>query len=257
MVVTVRSDAQSLILVLLGGALLRISFGDAYLRYVKASMQPYLIAAGALLILLGVAAFVTDLRRQRHRSGLGDDDGDGAAAAPHGAGHTHGGPRVAWLLVLPVLAIFIVAPPPLGSYAAERGAPEIAEPESSNYDGLPPNDEGQGHVTLTVFQYWQRVVWDDGRSLGGRSIGLLGFVTPAEDGNGYFVSRMQIACCAADALPFSIRIITDQPAPPTDSWLFVVGSYTPNPFAAQDGERMPAIDADEVIPTQAPVDPYA
>lgn len=173
-----------------------------------------------------------------------------------GDGDTDHGPRVAWLLLLPVLAIFIIAPPPLTSYAAERGAPEVAEPESSNYRDLRPNDDGQDHVTLTVFQCWQRVVWDDGQSLGNRSIGLLGFVTPAEGGNGYFVSRMQIACCAADALPFPIRVVTDQPAPPTDSWVFVVGSYVPNPDAAQDGERTPAIDAEQIIPTPAPVDPH-
>ena len=107
-----------------------------------------------------------------------------------------------------------------------------------------------------MFQYWQRVVWDDGRSLAGRSIGLHRFVTPAEDGNGYFVSRMQIACCAADALPFSIRVITDQPAPPTDSWVVVIGSFLPNPYGAQDGDRMPAIEAQEIIPAAAPANPY-
>jgi len=111
-------------------------------------------------------------------------------------------------------------------------------------------------VTLTVFQYWQRVVWDGGRSLAGRSLGLHGFVTPAEDGNGYFINRLQIACCAADALPFSIRVITDQPTPPTDSWVIVVGSYVPNPHASRDGQRTPASDADEIIPTPAPADPY-
>lgn len=250
-----RAEAQSLMLFLLGGALLRISLGDVYLRYVKESMQPFLMASGAVLILLGIAAFVTDLRRQQHASGL-PADRDLPAAAPLGDGHTQHGPRVAWLLLLPVLAIFIVAPPPLGSYAAERGAPELAEPESSNYRDLPPDDEGVDHVTLAVYEYWQRVVWDDGQSLGGRSIGLLGFVTPAEDGNGYFVNRMRIACCAADALPFSIRVVTDQPAPPTDSWVFVVGSYVPNPYAAEDGERTPAIDAEEIIPAAAPANPY-
>lgn len=252
-----RSEAQSLMLVLLGGALLRISFGDIYLRYVKASMQPYLIVAGALLVVLGIAAYATDLRRRRDQPGL-VDDGASEAAAPHAAaGHRHHGPRVAWLLLLPILAIFIIAPPPLGSFAAERGAPELAEPEASHYPDLPPNDAGQDHVTLPVFDYWTRVVWDDGLSLEGRSIGLLGFVTPTEDGTGFFVNRLQIACCAADALPFSIRVITDDPAPPTDSWVFVVGSYVPNPNADIDGERTPAIDADQIVPTPAPVNPYA
>lgn len=234
MVVAVRAEAQSLLLVLLGGAVLRISLSDIYLRYVKESMQPYLIAAGAMLVILGVAAFLSDRRRHAR----------------------HGGPRVAWLLLLPVLAIFIVAPPSLGSYAAERTAAPMAEPEDSTYAELGPDDPGADYVSLTMFDYWGRAIFDEGRSLQGRTIALTGFVTPAPDGSGFYVSRLQIACCAADALPFNVRVVTDEPPPEIDSWIQVVGSYVVNPEMDLDGNTLPAIQAASITPTEAPADPY-
>ena len=36
-------QAQAVVMVLLGGAVLRISVGDLYLRYVKAGLRPFLL----------------------------------------------------------------------------------------------------------------------------------------------------------------------------------------------------------------------
>ena len=43
-------QAQGVVLLLLGGAILKASLTDIYLRYVKESLQPFLIGAGALLL---------------------------------------------------------------------------------------------------------------------------------------------------------------------------------------------------------------
>ena len=50
------------LLVLVGGALLRIAAGDEYLRYVKESMKPWLLLSGGLLVVLGILALVDVLR---------------------------------------------------------------------------------------------------------------------------------------------------------------------------------------------------
>lgn len=119
-------DTQSVLLVLLGGAIPRISYGEVYLRYVKEGLQPFLLIAGALLVLLGVASLVGDNRGRR---------------VP--ASQPHHGPRVGWLLLLLVLAIFLVAPPALGSYAAARDDAEYAEPEDlPSFSALPEPAEG-------------------------------------------------------------------------------------------------------------------
>ncbi len=49
-------DTGNVLLVLLGGAVLRISVGDTYLRYVKSTLQIPLILTGAILVLLGLVS---------------------------------------------------------------------------------------------------------------------------------------------------------------------------------------------------------
>ncbi|MFD0891174.1 DUF1980 domain-containing protein [Streptosporangium algeriense] len=101
---------QSLVLTLLGGAVLWISgFSTTYLNYVKPGFRPFLVGAGAVLVVLGAAGLFTG-RRHDHGHGDGHDH-----ERDHGHGH-----GVAWLLCLPVFAILLIAPPALGSFAAAQ-----------------------------------------------------------------------------------------------------------------------------------------
>jgi len=88
----VNRQAQAVVLLLVGGAILRASVTDLYLRYVKEGLRPFLIAAGVLLVAAAAATLWYELRSRREAD---HDDGHG---------HAHGEPRVAWLLVLPVFA---------------------------------------------------------------------------------------------------------------------------------------------------------
>jgi hypothetical protein len=83
------------------------------LSYVRAGIRPLLLASGAVLVALGLAAF----RGSAARSPDGPGDGHG-----HGGGAS----RVAWLLALPSLVLILVAPPALGSYAAGQRAVPVA-----------------------------------------------------------------------------------------------------------------------------------
>jgi hypothetical protein len=110
LVAAVRRYGSAVLLLLVGGAVLRISlFSELYLRYVQPALRPYLVISGGLLMLLGSVAAV---RGMRH----GEEDPD----EDHGHGHAHGGPRIAWLLTLPALALLLFPPPALGSYSAAR-----------------------------------------------------------------------------------------------------------------------------------------
>ena len=82
--------------------MLRAGTTDLYLRYVRTGLRPLLLGAGVVLIVAALTTFWYE-RRARH-------------AAPH----AHREPRVAWLLLLPLFALVLVAPPALGSYAATR-----------------------------------------------------------------------------------------------------------------------------------------
>lgn len=230
-------DAQSILLVLLGGALLRISLGETYLRYVKESLQPFLIVSGVLLVALGLVSLIRDNRRRRE------------PAVPDGHDHAHG-PKVAWLLLLPVLSIFLIAPPALGSYAASRDDAEIAEPEAlPAFPPLPEPAAGVEWVPLSLTNYYTRAVWDDGVSLTDRPIQLTGFVTDRPEG-GFYLTRLRISCCAADASPIKVVIETADAIPAPDTWLAVTGRYAPAVLNAAEGYEEPVLTAGtlQVIP---------
>lgn len=249
-------DTQSILLILVGGAILRISYGEVYLRYVKESLQPFLLLSGAALVLLGLASLVRDNRRGAPRRGPA---GAGAALPPTAGhdGHDHShGPRVGWLLLLPVLAIFLVAPPALGSYAAGREEAEYAEPEElPSFSALAEPAAGVDWVPLSLTNYYTRAVWDDGASLADNPIRLTGFVTPRPAG-GFYLTRLRISCCAADAQSIQVVVVSNTPAPATDTWVAVTGTYAPAMSHPEEGYDEPVIMADtlEVIP--APADPY-
>ncbi|MFC7106976.1 hypothetical protein ACFQQB_45115 [Nonomuraea rubra] len=64
---------QNLLLLLLGGALLKISaFSADFANYVKPGFRPLVIAAGVVLVVLAVAALALDLRRSRSAARQGN-----------------------------------------------------------------------------------------------------------------------------------------------------------------------------------------
>ena len=49
-----RRETQNLLLLLLGGALLKIALGGTYVRYVKPGLYGWLVATGAVMVALGL-----------------------------------------------------------------------------------------------------------------------------------------------------------------------------------------------------------
>ncbi|MFF2213043.1 TIGR03943 family putative permease subunit [Streptomyces antibioticus] len=201
-------------LLALGGlGLLRTSlFTEEYLRYVKEGMRPLLVASGVLLVLLGTAEAVAAWR------------GRGADRTGSGGGHDHdhsGVPRVAWLLVLPALSLLFYAPPALGSYTASREAPKaVAVVAEDGFDPLP----AASPLPITLTDFTQRVQQDTTRAIKGRTVLMTGFVTPAEGGDGWYLTRILLSCCAADAQSVKVRVYGPA-APEADTWVTVTGTW--------------------------------
>lgn len=129
---------RSIVVLMVGGVILKICLTDVHLRYVKAGFTPALITAAVVLLALGLAGLL--LHREPAPDG---DDGSLAGDRADGDGHGHGadsGPRVAWLLLLPVLSLFLIAPPAPGSYAAARDAGTVTDPGTSHYPRLPAGE---------------------------------------------------------------------------------------------------------------------
>jgi uncharacterized repeat protein (TIGR03943 family) len=257
----VNRDTESMLLVLLGGAVLRISADNTFLRYVKGWTRPYLLAAGATLVVLGLASLWREHisgRSRRLRAQTPDVPPVAAGAGPPVPDDGHGhdgqiGPPVAWLLLLPVFAIFLVAPPALGSYAAARGSNNVVQPAQSEFAPLADGDP----VTVTLTDYATRAIWDQGRSLQGRRVRMVGFVS-SRPGGGAYLTRLVITCCAADARPIKITVQggSDAQGLAVDSWIEVVGSYGGLDAAAGKSGQVPVIKADSVRRVPAPSEPY-
>ncbi|AJE41636.1 MULTISPECIES: TIGR03943 family putative permease subunit [Streptomyces] len=240
-----RRPAQTILLLLGGLGLLRISLlGDLYLRYVKEGLRPLLIASGVLLLLLGAMDAVAYRR--------GRQEGHEPSGSPEHLGHDghdHSTlPRAAWLLFFPVLSLLFYAPPALGAYTASREAPE-AVTEQRHFDPLPATSP----VPMTLTEFTGRVQQDRRGSVEGRSVRLTGFVTPDER-DGWYLTRIVLSCCAADARTVKVRI-HGAPALPADTWVAVTGTWHPGGTLGTRSAPA-ALDARTVDRIDRPVNAY-
>ncbi|GAA3800506.1 TIGR03943 family protein [Streptomyces coacervatus] len=247
-------QAQAAVLFLTGAALLHAGFTNLYLRYVKAGLQPLLLASGAVLIAAALATVWYEWRGSKGKQSDGHGDGhdqDDGHAHDHGDGHVHREPRVSWLLVLPLLALILVAPPALGSYSAMRTGTALQQPYG--YNKLPAT----GPLDLNVVDYATRAVYDHGRHIEGRQIKITGFVALDRTGSPYLV-RMALNCCAADAQPVKIALTgTIPPVLQPDKWLEVTGTYTAKQTKDPvNNGPIPYLRVMAATPVPTPKDPY-
>ncbi|MBK6015669.1 TIGR03943 family protein [Streptomyces sp. MBT53] len=242
-----RRYGPAVLLLLTGGAVLRISlFSDLYLRYVQAALRPYLVISGALLMVLGAVAAV---RGMLH----GDHEGEHEGEHEEEEAHSHGGPRIAWLLTLPALALLLFPPPALGSYSAGREQAQLAAQGVGTFPALPAAKV----LDISVAQYSSRAIYDTGHSLKGRTVRMTGFVTHGSNG-AWYVTRLVVTCCAADATTSKVEIrgTESDDAPQTDTWVTVTGTWLPKGKLGTDGAWPPLLDAKTVTQVKQPADPY-
>lgn len=219
---------ESVLLLALGAVAIRFGFTDAALAYLKPAFQPILLVAGVVLVLLGGHGLLRD-------------------PAGHEGHEGHDSPGVAWLLVVPLLVLLLIAPPALGSFAAGRQGPPATTSDSGFVD-LPPAREGA--VDLGLRDFVTRASQDPQRSLDGLPVRVIGFVGPAGSGDGYLLSRFTVACCAADATAYTTRVVDDTRRD-ADTWVEIVGRWDPG---ADDD--LPVLRADQVTVIPAPAEPY-
>ncbi len=151
-------------------------------------------------------------------------------------------------VLLPVVAILVLPPATLGSYAASRRS------LSSGLVASAPDLEAGGEVTLAAVAAagWSE---DARRSLvarAGSRVTFEGIVTK-RDGQAadeFMLTRFIVSCCVADALSVQVRVVG---APPgqfeEDDWVRVSGAFYPV------GQEV-VVDAAEIVPIPQPDDPY-
>jgi uncharacterized repeat protein (TIGR03943 family) len=227
--------AGGTITMLVGAVVLRLTLTDTYRRYVQPGMGKWLLIAGVLVIVVGAVTLVQALRNVEPEEAHGHE---------HDHSHSVG---VGWLLLAPIAALLLVAPPTLGAYGVDRAASINISARKSTFKRLPRNAPPR---EMTLLEYVQRAFDHRGASFNGAQIQLTGFVAGAQQG-GFRLARYQIACCAADATPVVVDIAgTSGTAPTKDQWVTVTGTFRPG------GGDIPKLAATTVAEIPAPEDPY-
>jgi uncharacterized repeat protein (TIGR03943 family) len=182
---------------------------DAMLKYLKPSMRPWLVLAGALLVAVGIRGFVR-ARRQA-------DDG-----------HTHR-QGVGWLLIAPILVVLILGQQSLGAFAASRSNTRNLPPYSFDIEGY-AIAHGQEIPDLQLVDVYLGSSQRGNREyLAQHAVRLRGFVThsTALGKHGFVLNRFLVSCCAADATPIRLGIIGADAVPKVGRWVEVTAHLEP------------------------------
>jgi uncharacterized repeat protein (TIGR03943 family) len=223
-------EVGSTTVLLVGALLLRLTLTGIYERYVRAGMYPWLLIAGLALLVLGLLGVVRAL----------------TARAPLEHDHDHS-ERAGWLLLAPVIALLLVAPPALGSFGVDRSTVVDVTSGGQTFAALPAG----GTTPMTLLEFDQRAADHDGASFGTTQVQLTGFVARDRDGDGFRLARYQIQCCAADAVAAVVRVVgASGDLPARDQWVTVTGTFHGAP-----GE-VPELLAASLRVVPAPGDPY-
>jgi uncharacterized repeat protein (TIGR03943 family) len=236
---------------------LRLVVGGTYDTYVRAGMRIPLLLASAFLAVLGLAtafrgALAADRRAVARRDGVDLDD----PSDDHGHDHDHR-PSIGWLLAAPLTVLVLIAPPALGADAAGRQdayAPQLGQ---TRFPDLPAPVDGAVDLRLAAFV--DRALWDAGDSLDGTPVGLEGFVDrDASVPDGFLLTRFQIACCAADAVPVRVAVLDPPAVPDEDQWVRVTGVLVPPPTFDPAASTYPVVEvtAQSVDEIPEPASPY-
>ncbi|MET0474443.1 MAG: TIGR03943 family protein [Mycobacterium sp.] len=229
---------QNLIMVLIGLSTAVMLVKGTYLNYVKPGLLPWLVAAAAVLVVLGLAAIVRDLR---HAADEGHD----------GHEHRHQ-PWLGWLLLIPIAMVAFVVPPPLGANGTSPAA--VSAPQRRAFPPLPQGDA----PTVSLPEVVMRAAADSTNSLAGRSITLTGFTLHRPDG--VDLGRVVIVCCAADAQLARVHLSGPAAAAvagdPEDTWVRIRGQIVLGSSHASDG-FIPTMTVTDVARIDKPANTYA
>jgi uncharacterized repeat protein (TIGR03943 family) len=233
-----QEQTRSVLLAVLGATAIWLWWSGEVLNYVRPGLAPYLLASGVIVVLLGLLPPL----------GLLGGQADGHA------GHRHRA-RVGWLLLVPVLVVLVIQPAALGSYAVSSRS---ATPAGGADDEYPPLAAPvRGAVPMSMAEFVTRALRDPGQSLTGVRVRLVGFVAPAEGGDGYRLTRFTVFCCAADAEAFQVVVRGDHTPRARDQWLEVEGTWLPRPADVDDPTAaLPVLDAEVVHPVAPARPPY-
>lgn len=233
-------ETENALLLLVGLSAVIITISGAYTRYVKPSLQPWLLASALLLITLALVSIARDVRR-------------GGSSATHDH-HGHR-PGVVWLLLIPVALLAFVVPPAIGPQTARPAVTEVSTEVLRRPFPPLPNERAP---ELSLPELLIRNAQDSAGTLDNRLVSVTGFTI--KDGGRTDLGRVVILCCAADAqlarISLSGAAADAASRLPDGTWLRIAGKV---PAGQSDSSRssVPRIDVLEVAQIEPPPNTYS
>lgn len=235
-----RPETQGAVLVAVAVMVANLALNGGHTSYVKLGLRIPLLAAALFVAVIGALAVV--------RSGNRDQDGHG-----HGVAAT----RIGLVLLVPVIAVYLIAPAPLGSFAAGRGDQNrlISGTQARGLGPL-PGTEVDGAVEATFWDLILRVFYEP-EQVADVTVRLTGFVAPETEISGaYRLTRFQMSCCAADASALQVIVTGVPDIPQTDQWMVVDATWTGEVVHLEGRGRIPVLEFVAHRPTTQPAEPY-
>lgn len=241
------------ILVGLGSVVAQSVLTGSYTAYVRPVMQMPLALTAVVLLVAGVAGYLSGIRPEPV-----------AETGADGHPHRHHGriPRSALLALVPLAVLALLRPPALDDAATESVAPAASQSQAGTdeiqIEPLPGDPDTPRAMTFNELSI--RATSRGGpETLRGRMLSLEGFVAKKQTGapaGTVRVGRYKIWCCAADATfgAAYIRWPAGAAVPAPGAWFRVVGRV--QDFRSTDYFVMPVLDAQQVQPRPAPKHQY-
>jgi uncharacterized repeat protein (TIGR03943 family) len=240
---------QHAILAGIGVIAIRTAWGGLYLNFVKPGLRWWLLAAGAVVLAMGIYGALTD---DESMTEGGQEDADEPDV--HEA---HPGPRIGWLLLVPFLVLSVIVPAPLGAFSAERDSGAMRSTPAAD-SSLPRLPSTSAPVTMTLGEYSVRAVWEKGKSLTANRVRLVGFVSSRRagaSGQSWYLTRMAMSCCAADA--FAIKVdVRGGDRLPEDTWVAVTGTWVRSAGSLDAPGTLAALQVESMQTVTKPARPY-
>lgn len=196
---------RAAVMILLGLVMARLLANGSFGFFIQQRMRIPLLLATIVLIALGVYEGIAGVRQE--------------SSEPSSITRSTA-PKVGWLMVLPLLVIFSVAPTGLGAAAAERvEAFTPVEPEE-DFDRFEDLDTSNGIPELRVIDFVNRAIWDEDFSVRGETVRLEGLVVNDPDvPDGFLLTRFLVSCCAADGIPVQVAVRDVNQTFTDDTWV--------------------------------------
>jgi uncharacterized repeat protein (TIGR03943 family) len=233
-------ETENILLFLVGISTAMVAVTGDFMRYVKPSLLPWLIATAAVLISVALTAIVRDIRRR--------------AAVDHHGGHSHRS-GIVWLLLVPILVLIFAVPPALDARAATPRVVAVSAAVAKR--PFPPLPAGHAPM-VSLPDVLMRATNDSSGTLQNRLITITGFTMKQEPGTD--LARIVILCCAADAQLARIHLsgpgAKQAAAMPDNTWLSVEGTVMPQPPDAT-GLTVPALAVSNATKIDRPPNVYA